>query len=474
MENLGGVGVVEGTAIADTGAADGAGDGAGTGGADTGTGAGDGAGTEGQGDGAGDGDGAAGDGDAGTGDGEGSGEEGELGDVGDEGAEDDSDVADADGRKVDAKTRQDLAALKKVNPESAKRLSDMYHRSRSLMEEVGAKTLSEAVHKVRQINATLEGVGGADGLTELQDEVGDYRNEIQQFAEGDPALLSQLLEGNAEAFGKAMTNGLDLLAEKNPKLYDQAIVGAIVSRLESGGVYGAIDEVVKFVQEGEGQKAYDKLGEIKKWLNNAKGLADGQNRQRKEHNPERDEIERGRQELQTEKRQMFEGGVAEDVNRMNNRASFKLVDPLMRELKIPLGGKREFVNALNSRIYTAMKKDQAFQRAAKSLMDKGDRERAAKFTHAKYAELLPTTFRTLRNEMYPSYKPRIAAKPAAGNGTGKGAPAKGASGNGAAKVVPGKVYPKSAVDILGTEQEYIILGKAYLKGSKTLVPYERG
>jgi hypothetical protein len=463
------VGVVAGTAVADGAAADtgaGGGDGQVAGDADTGgTEEGTPSGTEGAEGG--------GDGTEGT---EGEPAEGEeLGEVGDQEGEDDSDVADADGRKVDAKTRQDLAALKKVNPESAKRLSDMYHRSRTLMDEVGAKTLSEAVHKVRQINATLEGVGGADGLTELQDEVGDYRNEIQQFAEGDPALLTQLLEGNADAFGKAMTNGLDLLAEKNPKLYDQAIVGAIVSRLESGGVYGAIDEVVKFVQEGEGQKAYDKLGDIKKWLNNAKGLADGQNRQRKEHNPERDEIERGRQELQTEKRQMFEGGVAEDVNRLNNRASFKLVDPLMRELKIPLGGKREFVNALNSRIYTAMKKDQAFQRAAKSLMDKGDRERAAKFTHAKYAELLPTTFRTLRNEMYPSYKPRIAAKPAAGNGTGKGAaPAKGASGNGAAKVVPGKVYPKAAVDTVATPDIFLVVGKAYLKGTTTLVPYERG
>jgi hypothetical protein len=475
MENLGGVGVVEGTAIADTGAADGAADGAGTGGADTGTGAGDGAGTEGQGDGAGDGDGAAGDGDAGAGDGEGSGEEGELGDVGDEGAEDDSDVADADGRKVDAKTRQDLAALKKVNPESAKRLSDMYHRSRSLMEEVGAKTLSEAVHKVRQINATLEGVGGADGLTELQDEVGDYRNEIQQFSEGDPALLTQLYEANADSFGTAIRNGLDMLSEKNAKLYDQVIVGSIVSRLESGGIYGALDEVVKFVQDGEGQKAYDRLGDIKKWMNLAKSLADGQNSKRKEHDPRTDEINRRAQELDTRERQQFEGGVAEDVNRMNNRASFKLVDPLMRELKIPLGGKREFVNALNSRIYTQMKSDKAFQRAAKSLMDKGDRERASKFTHAKYAELLPNTFRTLRNEMYPSYKPRVASRPAAGNGTGKGTPAaKGASGNGAAKVVPGKVYPKSAVDVVATPDIYLVVGKAYLRGTQQLVPYERG
>jgi hypothetical protein len=460
---------VAGTAVADGAAADtgaGGGDGqvagdADAGGVEEGTPSGT-EGTEGGGDGA-----------EGT---EGESTEGEeLGEVGDHQEEDDSDVADADGRKVDAKTRQDLAALKKINPESAKRLGDMYHRSRSLMEEVGAKTLSEAVHKVRQINATLEGVGGADGLTELQDEVGDYRNEIQQFSEGDPALLTQLYEANADSFGTAIRNGLDMLSEKNAKLYDQVIVGSIVSRLESGGIYGALDEVVKYVQDGEGQKAYDRLGDIKKWMNNAKSLADGQNSKRKEHDPRTDEITRRSQELDTRERQQFEGGVAEDVNRMNNRASFKLVDPLMRELKIPLGGKREFVNALNSRIYTQMKSDKAFQRAAKSLMDKGDRERASKFTHAKYAELLPNTFRTLRNEMYPSYKPRVAPRPAASNGTGKGAPAaKGASGNGAAKVVPGKVYPKSAVDVVATPDIYLVVGKAYLRGTQQLVPYERG
>lgn len=480
MEGIGGV--VDGTVIADAGGAGdgGAGDGSG-GGTDQGAGGGDGGGTEGQGDGTGDEGGAGGDGGDGSGDGAGEGageggEEGELGEVGDETGDegDDADLADADGRRVDAKTRQDLAALKKVNPESAKRLGDMYHRTRTLMEEVGAKTLSEAVHKVRQISATLDGVGGAEGLTELQDEVGDYRNEIKQFSEGDPALLTQLLEANAESFGTAMVNGLDLLAEKNPKLYDNAIVGHMVSRLDKAGVPSAIDEVVEFVKAGEGQKAYDKLSEIKKWLGQAKAMADSQNRQRKEHNPERDEIERGRQEIQTEKRQMFEGGVAEDVNRMNNRATFKLVDPLVRDLKLKLGGRREFVNSLNSRIYAQMAKDKGFQRAAHALLDKGDRDRAARFTHAKFAELLPDAFRTLRNEMYPSYKP---AKPGAtrtngaGTGTGK-KPAPGAAPP--VKAVAGKVYPKSAVDIVSTPDIYLVVGKAYLKNTKTLVPYERG
>ena len=478
MEGIGGV--VDGTAIADTGGAGGGGsdDGAGTG---TGTGTGDGAGTEGQGDGAGDEGGAGGDGSDGAGDGAGEGtgeggEEGELGEVGDETGEEegDADLADADGRRVDAKTRQDLAALKKVNPESAKRLGDMYHRSRTLMEEVGAKTLSEAVHKVRQINATLEGVGGADGLTQLQDEVGDYRNEIKQFSEGDPALLSQLLEANPESFGTAMVNGLDLLAEKNPKLYDNAIVGHMVSRLDKAGVPAAIAEVVEFVKAGEGQKAYDKLGEITKWMNQAKAMAEGQNRQRKERDPRSEEIDRRAQELDQRERKQFEGGVAEDVNRMNNRATFKLVDPLVRDLKLKLGGRREFVNALNSRIYAQMAKDKAFQRAAHALLDKGDRDRAARFTHAKFAELLPDTFRTLRNEMYPSYKP---AKPGATKANGAAAaPGKKAS-DGAApatKVVAGKVYPKSAVDIITTPDIYLVVGKAYLKNTKTLVPYDRG
>jgi hypothetical protein len=466
-ENIGGVGVVEGTAIAD---------GAGDGGAaeadpNAGAGAGDGQGAEGQGDGAGDQGGAGGDGEVGADGAESEASEGdELGEIGE--GEDDATLEGADGRRVDAKTRQDLAALKKVNPESAKRLGDMYHRTRSIMEEVGAQNLSEAVHKVRQLSATLEAVGGEDGLVGLQDEVGDYRNEIQQFANGDPELLTQLYDANAESFGKAILNGLDLLAAKDSKLFDNTIVGALVSRMESGGLYAAIDDIVKFVQDGKGQEAYDKLGQVKAWLNQAKQISDNQGRTRKEKDPRSEELDRREQALSQKTKEQFDGGVAEDVNRMNNRAMFKLVDPLMRELKIPTGGRREFVNALNSRVWAMQKKDKTFQRTANSLMDKGDRGKVANFVHRKFAELLPDAFRALRNELYPNYRPRVASRPAANGSGNRPANAQGKAAAAAPKAVPGKLYKRSEIDP-NSPDELLITGRAYLKGSRTIVKYDQ-
>lgn len=473
MEGIGGV--ADGTAIADAGV--GGDGGAGTGDAGAGGGAGDGAGTGGEGgapaDGGEPGDGgepASGDESEPSG-----GEEGELGEVGDEGGEGDEEVLEgADGRRVDAKTRADLAALKKVNPESAKRLGDMYHRTRSIMEEVGATTISDAVHKVRQLNATIEGVGGVEGLTQLQDEVGDYRGEIQQFADGDPALLQQLHEANPESFGTAIQNGIDLLAEKNPKLFDKLIVGPIVSRLEGAGVYGALDEVVKFVQEGKGQEAYDKLAQIKQWMDNAKKISEGHKTARTQHNPERDEIERGRQELQTERQKIYNDAATSDVNKLNNSAMFKLSENLFKDLKIGREGRGTFNRELTSRIWKIMANDKAYVRAAESLAGKNDRARHVKFIAAKFSEHLPEQYRKLRNEMYPNYKQRTAA-PAKGASDNKAA----ATGNGnkgaapAVKATPGKVYPRSAVDIINTPDVLLITGKAYLKGTTQAVPYQQ-
>ena len=471
-----------GTAVADgAGAGSGAGDGAGAGG-----GAGDGAGG-----GAGDGAGGAGGGEgAGAGEGEGAGGEGgegggagEIEDLPGAGEGEDLEIEglETDGRKVDAVTRKALAALKKVDPAAAKQLFAEHGRAERIREELGAKNLSEAVNKVRQMSATLEAVGGEEGLTELQGEVEDYRNEIKQFSNGDPALLAQLREANPEQFANMVTQGLEQIAQHmSAEQFDNAILPTMVARLEKAGWYDSIKTLSELIKEGKGQEAFDLTAKMANWLTNAKGMVKKQLDLKNQKNPEREQLEKDRADLNREKQQAFETSVSVDVNRANNMATAQLVEPFFKDLKLKPEGRREFINALNSRIWKMMEKDASFQRAAKSLLAKGDQAKSARFVSAKFAELLPEQFRTLRNAMYPNYvrggtkaSANAGKKNAGAGGAGGGANGKGngAGGGGAAPNYTGGKPDRDAVDWARTSETLWISGRAFLKNKPDMIRF---
>src|SRR5262249_221817 len=135
---------------------------------------------------------------AGEGDGGGEGGEGGRGE-GDRlpGEPDDEIDYEQDGRKVDDKTKKAIAELAKTNKDAARAVRDAYFRPTALLKELPeAKTFDEAIKTVRGMKATIESLGGEEGITKLNEEVGDYRREIDQFAKGDPALIKQLYEAN--------------------------------------------------------------------------------------------------------------------------------------------------------------------------------------------------------------------------------------------------------------------------------------
>ncbi len=448
MDTLGGVGTevaADQNAVAggagDQGAEAGAGDGAGSG---EGAGAGGGADEGGEGAGAGEGEGGEG---AGEGGGEGEGA-----------AEEEPGLGPLD-PKMDEQTRKDIAELKKLHPELAKKWGNDHFRRKAYDEEFPG-----GVNEARQIKATFEALGGQEGLDGLQGEVDDYRNEIKQFSEGDPALLTQLHEANPDSFVLAISNGIDLLANKSPELFDKAILPAMVARLEKAQMYSSVQELAALIKDGKGQEAYDLTAKIAGWLDKAKGMASKQVELKNKKDPEREKFEREKSDFETKKFHDFEDSVATDVNRSNNIVTAKIVEPFFKQLNLKVDGRREFVNALNNRVWALMKKDMPFQKAAKAIIGKGDRVRAARFTHAKFAELLPEEFRKLRDAMYPNFMKGGTKVKAAAAGAGKGA---GAGGAGAAKVnYTGGKPSRDDVDWAKTNDTYWIAGKAILKSGK--------
>ena len=167
--------------------------------------------------------------------------EGEGGEGGDEtelpGDPGEGDAIDTDGRTLDQKTSATIANLKKLskaatNPEdqkilaeAAKNLADKHFRFKAYEKEF------PTVQDARQAKATLESLGGEEGITQMQEEVTDYRKEIEQFSNGDRGLIEQLYKGNPESTVKMVEAALDVFRENNNV---NALDQVLLSRLRFG------------------------------------------------------------------------------------------------------------------------------------------------------------------------------------------------------------------------------------------------
>jgi hypothetical protein len=335
-----------------------------------------------------------------------------------------------DSRIVDVKTRQQIAELRKTNPALAKVASDAIFGRQAVMKEFPeAKSIGDVLKSVRAQRATLEAVGGEEGITKLNEEVTDYRKEIDQFAAGDRELPAQLLEANPDGFVKTVDNSLQLLLEKYGAepggRFDQVLAVPFAQRINDAGMPQAIAALIDHVKAGDGEAAYAKLQLIDKWLKNvdayAKKVGEGR---AAAPDPREQKLSEREQNIERAETERYEASIGADVNKLNNSALQPLLDGVFKQIpELKAEGKQRFTHMVQSEVWKAMKADKVFQRNARAVMAKKDPAASARFINAKFAELLngpDGIFIKVRNEMYPNIgrakKPAIVPKPAAANG----------------------------------------------------------
>ena len=253
--------------------------------------------------------------------GEGGDEAGGEGDAGGGSDEDALQSIETDGRRVDEKTRSALAKLAAIDKDAARKVREAYFRDQALIKDLGVKNVSEAQQAIRQMRATLDSLGGDEGITALQEEVGDYRKEIQQFAEGDPALLSQLYEASPEGLVTSTANALELIASKDPKLFDQTILPAMVSRMKKAGWYDSVPQLLELIKEGKGQEAYDLTTSIQKWMTDAEKAVQKNIELKTQKNPEKEKLDARARELDEREARNYDQSISVDVNKISMRAT---------------------------------------------------------------------------------------------------------------------------------------------------------
>ena len=383
--------------------------------------------------------------------------------------EEDETLYERDGRKVDNKTRRMIADLKKTNPTAAKVLADNYFHRDAYQKEF------PTVQAAREARAIMESLGGTEGIGKLQEEVTDYRAEIDQFSRGDRGLIEQLYEGNPEAVVTAAQNSLDILREKNPNAFQLAMLPSFVELLDTVQLNGlsatfpqVLDRLLQDVFDGKGQEAWERLSLLKQWYSGVKGNLTKQRDTKTRIDPERQKLQEDRKKFDQETATARETQALNDINLTNNKILARTVEPLFNEMNLKIGGRKAFVKELQERVWAGMKEDKQFIAVANSIKATGDQKRYVEYVAGKFAELLPDHFEETRNDLYPNYKPRKAGEPPPKNGqqpntNGKQTPAPAAKQGTVTWRVVHEAPKPDTVDFSRTTDPMIVKGFYILK-----------
>jgi len=382
-----------------------------------------------------------------------------------------------DGRTIDKATRDAISRLEKTDKNLAKFVRDTAFRNQAVAKEFPeAKNFKEVVSNIRTLKATLEAVGGSEGIESLETEVGDYRNEIQQFARGDRSLIEQLYEANPENTMVAARNALEVLGEKSAKLLDEAMLPSVVRRFNQAQLPQILAAVMKFCEEGKGQEAWDQAKRVHDWMTNLATQAGEISKNVKQVDPREQALTDRENKMNQREADHYDRTISNSVTKRNNDALGTVLTASFWK-SIGYDGKdmgesrRDFTQGVMNRVWAAMKADKTFQKNAHAVKAKGDADRSAEFISDKFEELLPDIFRNYKNMRFPS---RGAAKPAAPAAKNGAAPANKAAAPAAAAAVTLKPKPQEIDWDKTTDEMFNIggkVGKAYRKDNGKLVQW---
>lgn len=328
-----------------------------------------------------------------------------------------------DGRKMDQRTRDAIKKLSETDPEAAKAVRDAYFSKQSVMAEFPeCKDLRQAIRSIRTQKATLEAVGGSEGIQKLQDDVKGWNTEMDQFAKGDRNLIEQLHNENPNSLMLAARNSLELLAEKNPNLLQQAMLPTFVNLAKTAELPKYLSEALKHCVDGKGQEAYDAIQKISVWLGQLEKASGDITKNRDTVDPRTRELDERENRVKQSEQQSYDREISNGVTKLNNVAMDKITKNLFSQLKLNGEGRRDFTQSLMERVWAAMKLDKQFVTLSNSIKSKGDAQRTAQFVADKFEELLPDVFDKYKNIRYPSIPNRQAAPKNGAAPNGKPAP----------------------------------------------------
>lgn len=204
----------------------------------------------------------------------------------------------------------------------------------------------------------IEGLGGLEGATQLQQRIATYDAQDAGLKEGNPEVLDAAFKDFPEGMATLAPHFLEKLAQSNPQAFQNAVAPHVVAMLDQSGVGGFIESILK---EGDADRKNGMLQQLQQWYNQQKQNVSAI-QQPSPKNPAQDRISQREQELNQREEQMFQGQVSEKVNTSVSPELNKHVDQYAKSYKLNDKQKARFSESVANRVAREMESDQTYMK----------------------------------------------------------------------------------------------------------------
>jgi hypothetical protein len=400
-------------AIGDGGAAgdDGGGDGGGAGGGGDDGDAGD--------DGAGDEEIPAGD--------EGAGDEDTAGDddqSGDEGEGEDGEKKPANARTPEQRAKaleKSINDLRKTDPEGSKLVRREHFQNQEFRESF------ESPQQAREAKATIEELGGAEGIETMRQQVEQHVNELSDLAKGNPQAIENMARDFPKGLVKLAPLAFDKLAALNPAVYEQTLSRHMSRALAEKGVTHSADRIIELLGDGKTDRALALARDLRAWIETADrfGKAAPAAAADKE---ELSEVEQQRAEVEQDRVEIFNQKVSTAVTTSMNSIIARHLKPLIDNFiksggRLKLEQKQDLAVGTYTQISKQLEASASYQRQLKALIAKGDVQKINRYVSSEVARIAKKSTRAVwdRRGFTTSTAKNTSGKDGAGAGAGQNA-----------------------------------------------------
>ena len=289
------------------------------------------------------------------------------------------------------------------------------------------------VEAAREASMLLEGVGGLEGIEELQN-AGALIQELDEMAaRGDPELIDRLAGDNPEGFAGLTRAGLEKLRVTNQQAYDDVIRPHVVSALAGSNLGFALRSAADLLAGGNQQGAYDYLQEILGWVNNlGRGAAQpptAQNGRVAANGPGSFSGAAPRGDAAGAPAADFGQRLAAAAEPGVSKAIQDAVQPYAAQRQLPQASQSRLQALVLSELDRQLGSDDGYQRTLRALSRGGNVDRAARFVASKVQQVASRVAREVVNDVYPSPQ-KTVARTAAAQSNGRAAAPAAAPGGG--------------------------------------------
>ena len=302
-----------------------------------------------------------------------------------------------------------LSELQKTAPEIAKVLRSEHFQVRQFKQEFQTPALA------REARQTLESLGGPEGIQQLQGEVSDYSTELAQMAEGNPQAIEDLARDFPKGLVKLTPVALDRMRQIDPASYERTVSRHMATAMAEKGFTHGVDRLLELIGDGKVDRAGALAQELRNWIANAEKY--GKEVPTQNNSEEMSEVERARQEVQTEKHQIRSQQIGQAVTRSMNSEIGKHLNPLTKGKNLSKGQLGRVEKNIFDEIARHFQGNRGYQNTLKSMLENKSVQEIDRWNAAEVGRVAQRIVRQVWAESgFAGGKPR--AKAAAGNGAG--------------------------------------------------------